>query len=151
VAANLGLELLADALAELELLAEGEKGQQLAGVALLPEALAKAEAAHAAAILMIRAERPTAVPARTADAGGADLSAALRAGQVLRAALGRGALDDGALADLAAALSGHPAAARVTQVQAALADFDFDLAQQQLDAALEALGGHDDSMPQETM
>jgi PAS domain S-box-containing protein len=150
VAANLGLELLADALAELELLAEGEKGQQLAGVALLPEALARAGAAHAAAILMIRAERPAAVPARTADAGAADLSAALRAGQVLRAALGRGALDDGALADLAAALSGHPVAARVTQVQAALADFDFDLAQQQLDAALDALGEHDDSMPQET-
>ncbi|MGJ9417172.1 MHYT domain-containing protein [Massilia sp. CMS3.1] len=154
VAANIGLELLADALAELEQLAEGEKGQQLAGVALLPEALARAEAAHAAALLMIRAERPAAVPAQTAPAGAADLPRALRAGKVLRAALSRGALDDAALAGLAAALCGHPVASRVTQVQAALADFDFDLAQQQLDAALAALGEHDEHdnfAPQETM
>jgi len=63
-----------------------------------------------------------------------------------------GALDDAALAGLAAALAGHPAAARVTQVQAALADFDFDLAQQQLDAVLNALDalGQDDPTPQET-
>ena len=71
--------------------------------------------------------------------------------QLLRQALGRGALDDAALAGLAAALAGHPVAARVTQVQAALADFDFDLAQQQLDAALAALGEHDDPTRQETM
>jgi hypothetical protein len=73
---------------------------------------------------------------------------------MLRDALARGALDDAALAGLAAALSGHPVAARVTQVQAALADFDFDLAQQQLDAALDALNAlseHEDSTPQETM
>jgi PAS domain S-box-containing protein len=145
VGANVGLELLADALAELEQLAEGEKGQQLVGVALLPEALAKVEAAHAAAILAIRAERPAQAPATAAPAGTADLPRALRAGRMLREALGRGALDDAALAGLAAALSGHPVAARVTQVQAALADFDFDLAQQQLDAALEALAEHDDA------
>ena len=161
VAANLGLELLTDALAELEQLAEGEKGQLLAGVALLPEALAKAEAAHAAALLMIRAERPAQTSALPSSAGGFDLPRALRAGKLLREALARGAHDDAALAGLAAALSGHPAAARVTQVQAALADFDFDLAQQQLDAALAALGepddasdddaSKDDSTPQETM
>jgi CheY-like chemotaxis protein len=150
VAANIGLELLADALAELEHLAEGEKGQQLAGVALLPEALAHAEAAHGAAILMIRAERPAASAAPSAPQGTADLARALRAGRMLRDALERGALDDAALAGLAAALSGHPAAARVTQVQAALADFDFDLAQQQLDAALAALEEQDDSLSQET-
>jgi HPt (histidine-containing phosphotransfer) domain-containing protein len=154
VAANLGLELLADALAELEQLAEGEKGQLLAGVALLPEALAKAEAAHAAALLMIRAERPATGSAPAAAPGAFDLPRALRAGKELREALARGALDDAALAGLAAALSGHPAAARVTQVQAALSDFDFDLAQEQLDAALAALDGQDasnDSTPQETM
>ena len=59
------------------------------------------------------------------------------------------------LLGLAAALAGHPAAAGVTQVQAALSDFDFDLAQQQLDAVLSALGEHDahddNPMPQETM
>jgi CheY-like chemotaxis protein len=151
VAANIGLELLADALAELEQLAEGDKGQLLAGAALLPEALARVEAAHAAATLMIRAERPAAASAPAAAPGTADLPRALRAGQVLRGALARGALDDAALAGLAAALSGHPLAAHVTQVQAALADFDFDLAQQQLDAALATLGEHDDSTPQETM
>jgi CheY-like chemotaxis protein len=157
VAANLGLELLADALAELEQLAEGEKGQLLAGVALLPEALAKVEAAHAAALPMIRAERPAAGNAPAPVEGAADLPRALRAGKVLREALARGALDDAALAGLAAALSGHPVAARITQVQAALADFDFDLAQQQLDAALSALGAlaapdeQDNTTPQETM
>ena len=155
VGANIGLELLADALAELEQLAEGDKGQQLAGVALLPEALAKVEAAHAAAILMIRAERPAQASALPSPASAFDLPRARSAGKVLREALARGALDDAALAGLAAALSGHPVAARVTQVQAALADFDFDLAQQQLDAALEALDEHDasqdDSTQQETM
>ncbi|KQQ87323.1 MHYT domain-containing protein [Massilia sp. Leaf139] len=151
VAANLGLELLADALAELEQLAEGDKGQQLAGVALLPGALAKAEAAHEAAILMIRAERPAQSQALPSPVSAFDLPRALRAGKVLREALGRGALDDAALAGLSAALAGHPAAARVTQVQAALSDFDFDLAQQQLDAAIAELDAHDDSMPQETM
>jgi CheY-like chemotaxis protein len=145
VGANIGLELLADALAELEQLAEGEKGQALAGVALLPEALAKVEAAHAAAILAIRAERPAASNAPAAPQSAVDLPRALCAGRMLRDALNRGALDDAALAGLAAALSGHPVAARVTQVQAALADFDFDLAQQQLDAALEALAEHDDA------
>ncbi|QOL51254.1 MHYT domain-containing protein [Massilia litorea] len=145
VGANIGLELLADALAALEQLAEGEKGQALAGVALLPEALAKVEAAHAAAILAIRAERPAASNAPAAPQSAVDLPRALRAGRLLRDALNRGALDDAALAGLAAALSGHPVAARVTQVQAALADFDFDLAQQQLDAALEALAEHDDA------
>ncbi|MET0981592.1 MAG: hypothetical protein ABWY02_05795, partial [Telluria sp.] len=59
--------------------------------------------------------------------------------RVLRDALERGALDDGALAELAAAIAGHPAAARVTQVQTALADFEFDLAQLQLDAVLGAV------------
>jgi len=150
VAANIGLERLADALAEIEHLAEGEHGQQLAGVALLPDALANAEAAHAAAILMIRAERPAAGQAPSAAQGTADPARALRAGRLLREALVRGALDDAALAGLAAALAGHPLAARVTQVQAALADFDFDLAQQQLEAALSELGEQDDSMSRET-
>jgi PAS domain S-box-containing protein len=145
VGANLGLELLADALAELEQLAEGEKGHALAGVALLPEALAKVEAAHAAAILAIRAGRPAAGSEPAATQSAADLPRALCAGRMLREALGRGALDDAALAGLAAALSGHPLAACVTQVQAALADFDFDLAQQQLDAALDALAEHEDA------
>ena len=153
VAANVALELLADALAELEALAETDKGSGLASLALLPAALAKVDAAHEAAFLMIRAERPPHASAQAAQAASApafDLPRARRAGRVLAEALGRGAFDDAALAGLAAALDGHPAAVRVTQVQAALADFDFDLAQQQLDAVLAALG-HDDPTPQETM
>ena len=49
-AANLGLELLADALAELEQLAEGDKGQHLAKVSLLPQALTRVDEAHAAVL-----------------------------------------------------------------------------------------------------
>jgi len=154
VAANLGLELLSDALAELETLADGNKGQQLASVNLLPQALDAVDAAHAAAVQLIKPHG--AARAKTADAGGdnLDLSRARRAGGLLHDALARGALDDAALAGLAAALAGHPVAARVTQVQAALADFDFDLAQQQLDAvlvALESIPTIDDVTPQETM
>jgi CheY-like chemotaxis protein len=150
VAANVALELLADALAELEALAEGDKGSGLASLALLPEALAKVDAAHEAALLMIRAERRPQAPTPASLAPAYDLARARRAGRVLAEALGRGAFDDAALAGLAAALAGHPVAVRVTQVQAALADFDFDLAQQQLDAVLAALG-QDDPTPQETM
>jgi PAS domain S-box-containing protein len=154
VAANIALELLADALGELEQLAEGDKGTPLAGLALLPEALAKVGAAHEAAMLMIRAERPAQAATQAALVQAYDLPRARRAGRVLSEALARGAFDDAALAGLAAALTGHPEAARVTQVQAALADFDFDLAQQQLDAVLNVLGardGQDDPTPQETM
>jgi hypothetical protein len=77
---------------------------------------------------------------------GFDLERARRAGKVLRDALRRGGLDDAASAGLAAALSGHPLASRAAQVHAAIADFDFDLALQQLDAVLGAI----DDMAQET-
>ncbi|WP_229507776.1 response regulator [Massilia sp. Dwa41.01b] len=137
VAGNLALEQLADALAELEALSEGEKGQQLAALALLPEALARVEAVHLASMAAIAAAQPAAAPQPAADAlPAADLQRACRAAGVLREALGHGALDDAALVGLAAALAGHPAAIRVTQVQSALADFDFDQAQAHLDALL---------------
>ncbi|MEW6370975.1 MAG: MHYT domain-containing protein [Pseudomonadota bacterium] len=152
IAANLGLELLTDALTELEQLADGDKGQQLAAVTLLPQALTRVADSHETALALIRDQRPAAAPAAQGTAGDAiDLERARRAAGLLRDALERGALDDAALAGLAAALAGHAAAARVTQVQAALADFDFDLAQQQLDAVLAALDMLDDPTPQETM
>ena len=151
VAANLGLELLSDALAELETLADGHKGQQLASINLLPQALDGVDAAHAEVLALIHTSRPSAAKASDSGADTVDLSRARRAGGLLHDALARGALDDAALAGLAAALAGHPVAARVTQVQAALADFDFDLAQQQLDAVLVALETIDDVTPQETM
>jgi len=151
VAANLGLELLSDALAELEQLAEGEKGQQLASANLVPGALERVDAAHGAVLALIRDRQPAAAPAAHAGGCEIDLARARRAGGLLHDALARGALDDAAMAGLAAALAGHPVGARVTQVQAALADFDFDLAQQQLDAVLVALETLDDVTPQETM
>ena len=84
-------------------------------------------------------QQPAEAKAAQAVRPGTDLERAARAGKVLREALRRGALDDAALAGLAAAVTGHPLAARVAQVHAALSDFDFDLALQQLDAVLEAI------------
>jgi hypothetical protein len=78
-----------------------------------------------------------------AAAHAVDLERARRAGGVLLQALQRGALNDGAMASLAAALAAHPAAARVVQVQTAIADFDFDLAITHLKTVLTALGAPD--------
>jgi PAS domain S-box-containing protein len=147
VAANLGLELLADALGRLEDMVDGDSGKLYPGFdstlhdslaalcPLLDGALAAARAAQpAAAAKPVQAARP-----------GVDLERARRAGKVLREALRRGGLDDAASAGLAAALAGHPLAARAAQVHAAIADFDFELALQQLDAVLGAI----DDMAQE--
>nr|WP_288381878.1 hypothetical protein [uncultured Massilia sp.] len=59
---------------------------------------------------------------------------------VLLQALRRGALNDPAMASLAAALAGHPVAPRVAQVQAAIGDFEFDSALEQLEAVMATLG-----------
>jgi HPt (histidine-containing phosphotransfer) domain-containing protein len=147
VAANLGLEQLADALGKLEGLVDGDSGKLYPGFdetlqdslaqlcVRLDGALAEARAAQpAAAATPVQAARP-----------GADLERAKRAGIVLREALRRGGLDDDASVGLAAALAGHPLAVRAAQVHAAIADFDFELALQQLDAVLGAL----DDMAQE--
>jgi CheY-like chemotaxis protein len=148
VAANLGLELLADALGKLEALVDGDSGKLYPGTedslqdllaqlcVLLDGALAASRAAQPA---------PAAKPGQAVRPG-FDLERARRAGKVLRDALRRGGLDDAASAGLAAALSGHPLASRAAQVHAAIADFDFDLALQQLDAVLGAI----DDMAQET-
>jgi HPt (histidine-containing phosphotransfer) domain-containing protein len=143
VAANLGLEQLSDALAALELLAGGADGSSPApGEPRLQAALDQMAGIVAAALAALRAGTQPApeAPAAPAQDSRVDLGRARRAGAALLQALARGALDDAALAALAAALAGHPAAARVDQVQSALADFDFDLAQQQLEAALAAIG-----------
>jgi HPt (histidine-containing phosphotransfer) domain-containing protein len=134
VAANLGLEQLADAMAQLE--QQAERGD----VPALGATLAQAAGALAAALAAAHSDgAPDHDQLATSD-GGFDPERALRAGAALLQALRRGALDDGALASLATAVAGRPDAARVTQVQAALADFDFELAQQQLEAVLAALG-----------
>jgi CheY-like chemotaxis protein len=149
VAANLGLELLADALGRLEGLVDGDSGKLYPGAEeALQESLAQLGVLVDGALAEIRAAQPApSAKAVQAVRPGVDLERARRAGGVLREALRRGGLDDAASAGLAAALTGHPLAARAAQVHAAIADFDFDLALQQLDAVLGAI----DDMAQETI
>jgi PAS domain S-box-containing protein len=142
VAANLGLELLADVLGKLEGLVDGDSGKLYPGAEdTLRDLLAQLCVLLDAALEAIRAAQPAPAAAKQAQAArpGFDLERARRAGKVLRDALRRGGLDDAASAGLAAALSGHPLAARAAQVHGAIADFDFELALQQLDAVLGAI------------
>jgi CheY-like chemotaxis protein len=137
VAANVGLEQLADALAVLERGAAVPPGESTS-----PAALEQATAALEQALAAIRASQGSAAQAAAVKAG-VDLARARRAGKVLLEALGRGALDDAALAGMASALAGHPLADRVGRVNAALADFDFDLALDQLTQVMAQLGEAD--------
>jgi PAS domain S-box-containing protein len=149
VAANLGLELLADHLGKLEGMVDGDSGKLYPGAEdTLHDALAQLCVLLDGALEAARAAQPlpAAKPVQAARPG-VDLERAKRAGGVLREALRRGGLDDAASAGLAAALTGHPLAARAAQVHAAIADFEFDLALQQLDAVLGAI----DDIPQETI
>jgi len=150
IAANLGLELLADALAKLEGLVDGDSGKLYpAAESTLEASLEDLRGLLDAALDAIRAALPQPAAAAKPQAARpvADLDRARRAGNVLRDALKRGGLDDAALAGLAAATSGHPLASRVAQVHAAISDFDFDLALQQLDTVLAAI----DEPAQETI
>ncbi|WP_323141193.1 PAS domain S-box protein [Massilia phyllosphaerae] len=152
VAANLGLELLADTLGNLEGMVDGDSGKVFPGAeAKLQDTLRELCAQLDLALEAIRAVLPAPAqaqaPAKPAQGvrPTVDLERARRAGTSLREALRRGGLEDTSLAGLAAALTGHPLAARVAQVHAALSDFDFELALQQLDAVLEVL---DESVPE---
>jgi HPt (histidine-containing phosphotransfer) domain-containing protein len=149
VAANIGLELLADALGKLETLVDGDSGKLYPGTEeTVQDLLAQLCALLDGALDAIRAAQPApAATAVQAEHPAADFERAKRAGKLLREALRRGGLDDAASAGLAAALTGHPLATRAAQVHAAIADFDFDLALQQLDAVLGAL----DDLTQETI
>ena len=133
-AANVGLELLADSLAGLEQATDAvpTDARQVAN------ALVMANNALDAALEALRSVAAT--PAPVAPGSTVDLARARRAAGVLLEALRRGALNDGAMASLAAALAAHPAATRVTQVQSAIADFDFDLALGHLEAVIGLLG-----------
>ncbi|MDL2356185.1 MAG: MHYT domain-containing protein [Pseudomonadota bacterium] len=151
VAANLGLEQLAEALAELE------HGCADAAVAPMAPALQQAVVAALAAALAAPAPAPArhrsppapppapppppaAAPAPTAPERAAfDQARALHAGEALRASLRRGALDDAALAELCATLGDHAGGDRLAPIHAALADFDFVLAQQRVEALLAIL------------
>jgi len=57
-------------------------------------------------------------------------------GAILMQAFGRGALDDAALGQLAAALGGYTVATRIDELQRALDDFDFGAAQTSLASLL---------------
>ena len=105
-------------------------------------AAALVNASHALdAALIALQDAAGAAPSPVASAAGAvDLARARRAGGVLLQALQRGALNDGAMASLASALAAHASAARVAQVQSAIADFDFDLAMGHLQTVLSVLG-----------
>ena len=155
VAANLGLELLADDLATAEAFVDAESGK-LAPDAEMPllDTLGRlcgvldksmrairdlpAATAHTTGAMPAPAALPDA-PASIAPAPAVDPERALAAGKRLRAALAHGALDDADFDALAAALAGHPLAERAARVQNALSDFDFDLAARQLDAVLTAI------------
>jgi hypothetical protein len=102
------------------------------------QALESATAALGEALAAIRAVSPQATAAP--EAAPHDLARARRAGGVLLQALRRGALDDAALSGLAAALAGHPVAPRVARIQAAIGDFEFDSALEQLEAVMATLG-----------
>ncbi|MGZ8304599.1 MAG: MHYT domain-containing protein [Telluria sp.] len=141
-AANIGLEQLAAALAQLEQAAGHDRAAVDAAVA---GAMPQTAEAIGAALGAIRPGRPN--PAAVVpDKAAADIERARREGGQLLQALRRGALDDDALSGLVGALADHPAADTLERLQAALADFDFTLAQQQLQAMLAAL---DDPMHKE--
>lgn len=137
-AANIGLEQLADALGELEQTTDIVPTDERRAAAALATATQQLEAALAAIGGDTATPAASGAPAPTGTP--VDLVRARRAGGVLREALGRGALNDGAMASLAVSLAAHPAATRVVQVQSAIADFDFDLALEHLESVLALLG-----------
>jgi PAS domain S-box-containing protein len=139
-AANIGLERLAEALAQLEQLACTEGSPAQDAIPALRGGLELVTLELEQALAALRSEPALAAPVTTGEpAPQADLERARRAGKALAQALGRGALDDAALAGLAAALAGHPASLHLAQVQSALSEFDFELALERLDALLAGL------------
>jgi len=141
-AANIGLEVLSDALAALEQATDAVPTDARKTAA----ALVVATNALDAALELLYRDAPETPSNPGAAAHAVDLQRARRAGGVLLQALQRGALNDGAMASLAAALAAHPCAVRVVQVQTAIADFDFDLAIEHLETVLTALGAMDGAL-----
>jgi HPt (histidine-containing phosphotransfer) domain-containing protein len=134
VAANLGLESLAETLAQFE-----HACGDAAGQASLDSRQHGVAAALETALAAIGAPpEPVAAPAESVVSF--DAARAARSGAALQASLGRGALDDAALAELCATLATHSAGALLAPVHAALADFDLVLAKHRVDAVLAKLG-----------
>ncbi len=152
VAANLGLERLAAALAALEQWCAAAPGP---AAALEGAPLPPVREALQGALAVLRRTAPIADHAdhagpagragahsgngaAGAPAGTLDARAALAAGTSLIQSLQRGALDDGALAALTASLAGH-AGVELAQVERAVGDFDFPLAAGKLQTLLNQL------------
>jgi PAS domain S-box-containing protein len=138
VAANLGLESLAETLAEFEHDCGDAAGQ--ASLDGRHDGVAAAVNAAMAAIGAAEATKGVVEPDEPGAAAGFDAVRAARSGAALLASLRRGALDDEALAELCATLATHRAGALLAPVHAALADFDLVLALQRLDAVLAMVG-----------
>ena len=138
VAANLGLEQLALTLGQLEQACAADRSSAAAALER-QAALERLAAQLPAALLAIRAQAgpaPAPKPAAGAAALPADASAARTAAAILLQSMQRGELDDAALAALAAGLGSESSLAAL---RAALADFDFALAQRTLLAMLSTL------------
>jgi CheY-like chemotaxis protein len=145
VAANLGLEQLAQALGEAE---EAAAPRSLApgasdapAEAALQAALAGVALQQAAALKAIRAQRLMPVRQQPSDRAARadaalDIAAAQTAAEALLQSLRRGALDDAALQRLSHGVRGHVPATALAQLHQAVADFDFLLAQTKLDAVM---------------
>jgi PAS domain S-box-containing protein len=141
IAANLGMERLAAALAMLEQWCGAPRSPDAAleGAPLtaVREALQAALSALERTAPVTHAAAPGAAGPATAPVS-IDTKAALAAGATLIQSLQRGALDDGALAALEASLHGG-AGAELAQLQRALSDFDFPLASDKLQTLLNQL------------
>jgi CheY-like chemotaxis protein len=143
VAANLGLEQLAETLAGIE------KGAAAAGDALPPLAplLERYAGELDQALAAVRTQAcpdPEAAPCGAAPARAAApfAAAAVRAAtDALQRSLARGALDDVALAALSQAMHGHVPPATLAPLQMAIDDFDFTLAETRLATMLETVFG----------
>jgi PAS domain S-box-containing protein len=135
VAANLGLESLAETLTQFEYACGDAAGQ--ATLDGRHDGVAAALNAAMTAIGANTEPEPVVVPLRPA---GFDAARAARSGAALLASLRRGALDDAALAELCAILASHRAGRLLAPVHAALADFDLELARQRVDAVMAMVG-----------
>ncbi|MES2261082.1 MAG: MHYT domain-containing protein [Pseudomonadota bacterium] len=107
---------------------------------LMDNALALLSAQLPSALEAIRAQRRPALPATAtpapAPAAPFDADALQNTANALLQSLKRGALDDAALARLAAGVQGRVADSTLAQLHLALADFDFSLAQTRLHAVM---------------
>ncbi|KQV90822.1 transcriptional regulator [Massilia sp. Root351] len=159
VAANLGLEQLAQALSDIEELVAGQAEDQAAASppgAALEAALAGAALQLAAALKAIRARQQdqagtagqAAPPSPILAALALDIAAAREDAQRLLHSLRRGALDDAALASLSHRVQGHVPPAALEQLHLAVANFDFPLAQAKLDAVMADALPHSQESPQ---